>query len=54
MAADAGNVYAWFNLGSGLTAAGRYEEAEAAYERAIDLNPNYRSAIEALASLGDG
>jgi tetratricopeptide (TPR) repeat protein len=36
--ADAGNAYAWFNLGSNLVYFGRYEEAAAAYDQARNLS----------------
>lgn len=36
------NAYAWFNLGTSLTAIGRYEEAVVAYERAFEIGLPYR------------
>jgi tetratricopeptide (TPR) repeat protein len=36
------NPFVWFNLGTSLTAIGRYEEAVAAYERAFELGLPYR------------
>ena len=39
---DPENGYAWFNLGTSLTALGRYEDAVLAYERAFEDNLPYR------------
>jgi hypothetical protein len=36
------NAFAWFNLGSSLTALGRYEEASSAFDRARSINTNLR------------
>lgn len=52
------NGFAWFNLGTSLTALGRYEEAVAAFGRAFELNLPYRmmwyqfSPYEALLQVG--
>lgn len=39
---DGENPFAWFNLGTALTAAGRYEEAVVAFRRSFELNLPYR------------
>jgi tetratricopeptide (TPR) repeat protein len=36
------NAFAWFNLGSSLTALGRYEEASSAFDRALSIDTNLR------------
>jgi hypothetical protein len=36
------NVFAWFNLGTSLTAIGRYEEAVVAYQEALNIGLPYR------------
>ncbi len=40
--ADPNNEFIWFNLGTSLTAIGRYEEAVSAYSRAFELGVPYR------------
>lgn len=39
---DGENPFAWFNLGTSLTSAGRYEEAVIAFRRSFELNLPYR------------
>jgi tetratricopeptide (TPR) repeat protein len=41
-AANPRDVYAWFNLGTSLTRLGRYEQAAAAYDRAMSLGIPFR------------
>ncbi|MDR1307085.1 MAG: tetratricopeptide repeat protein [Treponema sp.] len=38
----------WFRLGTVREAAGEYTPAIEAYEKTLDLNPNYQEAVEAL------
>jgi hypothetical protein len=42
----------WDSLGEALLAAGRRDEAIAAYRRAVALDPEFRSSVEALRRLG--
>lgn len=48
---DADNYVALFDLGLNYERKGMFEEAIAAFERAIRINPNYASAMEHLAFL---
>ena len=41
-AAEPNNAFAWFNLGTSLTALGRYQEAVSAFSRAFELDVPYR------------
>jgi tetratricopeptide (TPR) repeat protein len=41
----------WFNLGASLKFAGKFDTAEAAYLRAIELNPGFDKAIAALSHM---
>ena len=49
---DSANTYD--SLGEALALAGRDEEAIDAYRRALEIDPEYRSSIEALLRLGGG
>src|SRR5689334_18093635 len=40
---DAGNVAAWTNYGEGLVQCNRYKEAEVAFRKAIDLDPDAKN-----------
>ena len=42
----------WDSLGEALLAAGRRDEGIAAYRRALELDPQFASAIQALDRLG--
>lgn len=44
---------AWYNLGEAYKRKGLNDKAKAAYKKALELNPNYSAAAQALKSLGD-
>jgi Tfp pilus assembly protein PilF len=43
--------YAWFNLGRAMLLTDQYSEAQRCFERALEIEPNYAIAAEALGNL---
>jgi len=48
---DHGNPLHYFNLGNAYRSCGKIAQAEGAYRKAIEINPGYQKATDALGSL---
>jgi len=48
---DHGNPLHYFNLGNAYRSCGKIAQAEGAYRKAIEINPGYQKATDALSSL---